>query len=82
MKKLEEVSQKRIHELFDYVCGVSTGALIAVMATAFRVPLIESEQVYKEFSSQMFARNKLVGAGKLFMSHAYYDTQLWEKILV
>lgn len=81
MKKLEEITQQHIHELFDYVCGVSTGSLIGIMASTFRVPLNDIEQVYKEFSSQMFARNKLVGAGKLFMSHAYYDTDLWETIL-
>ena len=81
MRRLEEMSRRRIHEMFDYVCGVSTGSLIAIMAAVFRVPPPETEEIYKEFSTQMFARNKLVGAGKLFMSHAYYDTDLWERIL-
>jgi len=81
MRRLEELSQRRIHELFDYVCGVSTGALIAAMAAIYRVPVAEMEEIYKEFSVQMFERNRLVGAGKLFTSHAYYDTELWERIL-
>jgi calcium-independent phospholipase A2-gamma len=81
MKKLEEISQRPIHELFDYVCGVSTGSLIGIMAAVYRVPVSEMEEIYKEFSVQMFERNRLLGAGKLFMSHAYYDTDLWEQIL-
>jgi len=81
MRRLEELSQCRIYELFDYVCGVSTGSLIGAMAAIFRVPVAEMEEIYKEFSVQMFERNRLVGAGKLFTAHAYYDTDLWERIL-
>jgi len=81
MRRLEELSRRKIHELFDYVCGVSTGALIGAMAAIYRVPVADMEDIYKEFSVQMFARNRLLGTSKLFTSHAYYDTELWERIL-
>ena len=81
MKRLEELSGRRIYELFDYVCGVSTGSLIGAMAAIYRVPIAEMEEIYKEFSVQMFEQNRFVGAGKLITAHAYYDTELWETIL-
>ena len=81
MKKLEEASGKKIYEMFDYICGVSTGSLIAALAGVHKIPLDKVEKIYKEFSTEVFERNRLYGVGKLFMSHAYYDTTVWEKVL-
>jgi calcium-independent phospholipase A2-gamma len=81
LRQIEELCGARIPDLFDYVCGVSTGSLIAALISVYRVPLDECEHIYKEFSKEMFNRSRVMGAGKLVLSHAYYDGKLFEDIL-
>lgn len=81
LRKMEEISKRPIYELFDYVCGVSTGALIACMACLYRLPLDHCEKLYLEFSKQMFSRSRFIGTGGLVWNHAFYDSDQWEKIL-
>ena len=82
LRCLEAACRAPVHQLFDYICGVSTGSLLAVMLAVFKVPLVECDKVYREFSRQMFTRNMFMGASKLITSHAFYDSSIWEKILV
>ena len=81
MQHLERASGCRISELFDYICGVSTGALIAIKVGVFKFPLSECSQIYAEFAREMFSQSRVEGVRQLVMSHAYYNTKLWEDIL-
>lgn len=80
LKMLQESCGTDITKLFDYVCGTSQGAILACLLFLLKVPLDDAEERYLEFS-QMFNRNVIVGSSKLVWDHAYYDTDLWEKIL-
>ncbi|KAL8567535.1 hypothetical protein ACOMHN_010126 [Nucella lapillus] len=81
LKKLERLSGRQIYELFDYVCGVSTGALIAAMVCLYRLPLERCEQLYLDFSRQMFSRGRMRGTSGLVWNHAFYNSDQWEEIL-
>ncbi|XP_050414521.1 calcium-independent phospholipase A2-gamma [Patella vulgata] len=81
LRRLQEACQTDIRDMFDYVCGVSTGSLIAAMIFLFRISLDEAEHLYLEFSKQMFSRNRIVGTSKLVWTHAFYDSTIWENIL-
>ncbi|KAM6152505.1 calcium-independent phospholipase A2-gamma [Erethizon dorsatum] len=81
LRKLVELTQQPVHQLFDYICGVSTGAVLAFMLGLFHMPLDECEELYRKLGSDVFSQNVIVGTVKMSWSHAFYDSQTWEKIL-
>merc|ERR1711976_445793 len=83
LKKLEESSGGRpIHELFDYISGTSTGAILAFLVGVQKRPLCEVEKLYTEMSVDIWGTtNLLEGGSRLLRSHAYYDSEKWDGIL-
>ncbi|XP_018408050.1 PREDICTED: calcium-independent phospholipase A2-gamma [Nanorana parkeri] len=81
LRKLEELTGKPIHLLFDYICGVSTGAILAFMLGLFHIPLDECEEMYRKLGNDVFKQNVILGTVKMGWSHAYYDSEIWEKML-
>lgn len=81
LRKLVELTQKPVHQLFDYICGVSTGAILAFMLGLFHMPLDECEELYRKLGTDVFSQNVIVGTVKMSWSHAFYDSQTWENIL-
>ncbi|XP_073688486.1 calcium-independent phospholipase A2-gamma-like [Garra rufa] len=81
LQRLQELSGKPVHQLFDYICGVSTGSILGFMLGVFQIPLKDCEDLYRKLSSDVFKQNVIVGTMKMSWSHAFYDSQIWEKVL-
>ncbi|XP_044041657.1 calcium-independent phospholipase A2-gamma [Siniperca chuatsi] len=81
LHKLQNLTGKRVHQLFDYICGVSTGAILAFMLGIFQIPLEECEEMYRKLGADVFKQNVIVGTVKMGWSHAFYDSEIWENIL-
>ncbi|NXV02744.1 PLPL8 phospholipase, partial [Cettia cetti] len=81
LRKLEELTGKPVHQLFDYICGVSTGAILAFMLGLFHIPLDDCEELYHKLGSDVFKQNVIVGTVKMGWNHAFYDSDIWEKML-
>uniref|UniRef100_A0A915I2T1 PNPLA domain-containing protein n=1 Tax=Romanomermis culicivorax TaxID=13658 RepID=A0A915I2T1_ROMCU len=72
---------RKIHELFDYVVGVSTGALIAALIAGLRMDVGQCKQIYREVSVKLFDQGRFAGSLGLIRSHSYYNTEQWVNIL-
>ncbi|XP_056137548.1 calcium-independent phospholipase A2-gamma-like isoform X2 [Lampris incognitus] len=81
LQKLETLTGKPIYQLFDYICGVSTGAILGFMLGLFQIPLNECDDLYRKLGSDVFKQNVIVGTVKMGWSHAFYDSETWESML-
>ncbi|KAM9753010.1 calcium-independent phospholipase A2-gamma isoform 2-T4 [Menidia menidia] len=81
LSKLEAMTGKPIYKLFDYICGVSTGAVLGFMLGVLQVPVKECDDLYRKLGSDVFKQNVIVGTVKMGWSHAFYDSEAWENIL-
>lgn len=52
LKEIEKGSGKRIHELFDLICGTSTGGMLAIALGVKLMTLEQCEEIYKNLGMQ------------------------------
>ncbi|XP_038164840.1 calcium-independent phospholipase A2-gamma-like [Cyprinodon tularosa] len=81
LEKLEALTGKPIYKLFDYICGVSTGAVIGFMLGVIQIPVKDCDDLYRKLGSDVFKQNVILGTVKMGWSHAFYDSEAWENIL-
>lgn len=81
LKSIRQLTGKEIHESFDVICGSSTGAILAFLLGVKRTSLEECSLLYRQLANELFSMNTLIGTGKLFFNHAFYDTVKFENIL-
>jgi hypothetical protein len=71
LKKIEQETGKRIYELFDHICGTSTGAVLACLIGVFKLSLNECESYYKKFVDKIFERNTAASISNLLMTQSW-----------
>lgn len=81
LRHLEKYTNKKIHELFDLICGVSSGAIITMAIGSGRFTLDQCETFYREMSENIFKTDFWSSTPRLLLSHAYYDAAIFEKTL-
>ncbi|CAK9176702.1 unnamed protein product [Ilex paraguariensis] len=55
LKEIEKGAGKHIHELFDLICGTSTGGMLAVALGIKLMSLEKCEEIYKNLGKHVFA---------------------------
>jgi len=81
VKKLERSTGRRVYEMFDVICGVSTGAILAAFFGFHKMSSGEVSEIYQTIGRKVFSQNVLTGARSWIMQHAYYDAKIYETIL-
>lgn len=81
LKKLSSLTGQPVHKMFDLICGVSTGAILSMLLGALKKDLVTCEQLYRMVSKNLFVSDFWRGTSRLLLTHAYYDSSVWEKIL-
>lgn len=72
---------QKLSDAFDYIIGVSTGAIIAVLITAKGLSIERIKEIYMEMSKDLFDQGRLSGVSGLLTSHSYYNTKKWVRLL-
>ncbi|XP_072027477.1 uncharacterized protein [Amphiura filiformis] len=81
LREIERRTKQDIRDMFDYMVGVSSGAVLAYLLAFLNASLDQCEELFRELGYEVFERNSIVGTSKLLLNHAYYDTDGWIKIL-
>ncbi|KAK4753266.1 hypothetical protein SAY87_022064 [Trapa incisa] len=55
LKEIEKGTRKRIYELFDLICGTSTGGMLAIALGIKLMTLEQCEEIYKNLGKLVFA---------------------------
>lgn len=82
LKHIAVAAGKELSEMFDIICGTSTGGIIAVLLGMEKASTAELEMLYDTLIKEIFVKDSAAVAGaRLVVRQAYYDERLWESLL-
>ena len=62
LRRLELGTGRKIHELFDLICGTSTGGILAMAVGVHNHSLDRCESIYNDLGAQIFSKPKAIKA--------------------
>lgn len=81
LRELENLTGTPVHKMFDLICGVSTGAILSMLIGGLKKDINTCAEHYRIVSQSLFVSDFWRGTSRLIMTHAYYDSNVWEGIL-
>ena len=70
LKYLKKLTGCELHELFDIICGTSTGEIVATSIGIGHKSVEEVEVLYRDMIGKIFAKHPVNGA-KMLLTRAY-----------
>ena len=70
LKRLERGTGKKVHELFDLICGTSTGGMLAVGVGIHKHPLDRVTRMYADLGSRIFSKMRSSGSDDAAQSYS------------
>ncbi len=81
LEELERRSGKRIFELFDLICGTSTGGIIALAVSTLGLSAFECRQKYLSLADSVFRGNSVDKAARMMVGTTIYSVANLERFL-
>lgn len=78
---IEKRTGRCIHELFDIICGTSTGGLLATLLAMKRMPLSEIPAVYETIRKRMEDNTTVVSNMARLAGGVSFDNRMTEELL-
>jgi patatin-like phospholipase/acyl hydrolase len=70
------------HDLFDIICGTSTGGILACLFVAKRTSVAEAEGLYDDLIKKIFNKSPApLAYSNLVLRTAQYNENVWEEVL-
>lgn len=76
--RLERLCGQPVHQMFDFVIGSSTGALLASLIFLMKTPLDQCKELYLDRSAKMFVKESLLSKTR---NMALHDVSIFEEVI-
>jgi len=81
LQNLKTRTGKEPHELFDLVCGTSTGGILAILLGLLKVPVDECVELYEKLGKEVFEVGWLSKVKDLVTNRARYSSEALERCI-